>query len=151
MAAEPLVREIFIAAPPERVFAFLVDPAKMVRWIGVHVELDARPGGILRIDPNGRDVASGKVLEVVPSARLVFTWGWENSAHGVPPGSTVVEFDLAPEGAGTRLTLTHRDLPDATREDHGTGWTHYLGRLRILAAGGDPEPDPLASPDTRHG
>ena len=65
----PIVKEIFIHGSPELVFGFLSEPAKMVRWIGLTAEIDPRPGGIFRVDPNGRDVIRGEVLEVVPSLR----------------------------------------------------------------------------------
>jgi uncharacterized protein YndB with AHSA1/START domain len=151
VAAEPLVREIVINAPPEAVFEFLVDPVKMMRWMGAHVELDPRPGGIVRIDPNGKDFARGTVVEVVPNTKLSFTWGWEGGGHRAPPGSTLVEIHLVPEGALTRVRLVHRELPANTRDDHDRGWTHYLARLKTAAEGGEPGPDPLAAPSTRGG
>ena len=39
-------REIFIAASPETVFRFFVEPALMARWFGEQHTLDPRPGGI---------------------------------------------------------------------------------------------------------
>jgi len=52
-------REIFVAASPETVFCFLTDPALMADWIGVSRELDARPGGLLRIQFSRGDIARG--------------------------------------------------------------------------------------------
>ena len=43
---EAVEREVRIAARPEIVFEFLVDPEKQVLWMGRRAELDARPGGI---------------------------------------------------------------------------------------------------------
>ena len=37
-------RELEIAASPEMVWAFLVDPEKALRWMGVSARLDPRPG-----------------------------------------------------------------------------------------------------------
>jgi uncharacterized protein YndB with AHSA1/START domain len=150
-AADPLVKTIVIGAPCEHVFDFIVEPSNMVRWLGLAVEFEAVPGGALRIDPNGRDVIHGKVLEVTRPSKIVFTWGWEGAEHAVPAGSTIVEIVLTPEGAGTRLTLVHRDLPADARENHDVGWTHYLARLQIVAEGGDAGRDPLADPEVRHG
>jgi hypothetical protein len=64
----------------------------------------------------------------------------------VPPGSSVVEIDLYPDPAGTRVRLTHRGLPPPARAPHEEGWTHYVERLATVAAGGDPGPDPLVVP-----
>ena len=49
-ATDAVERIVHIAAPPETVYAFLTDPEKLVRWKGVSAELDARPGGIYRVD-----------------------------------------------------------------------------------------------------
>ena len=57
-------REIFVAASPETVFGFLTDPALVEDWIGVSHELDARPGGLLRIQFSGGDVARGHYTEI---------------------------------------------------------------------------------------
>ncbi len=147
----PIVKDIRIDAPPEIVFEFLTDPAKLIRWLGLRAELDPRPGGIFRVDPNGRDVIRGTYLETVPHSRVVFTWGWEAPGRGVPAGSTKVEITLARDGTGTRLRLTHRNLPSGSRKGHDERWTHYLDRLKTASEGGDPGVDPLANPESRHG
>jgi len=154
LSADPLIKEIFIDAPPEVVFQFLTDPVKMVRWMGIAAEVDPRPGGVYRLDPNGRDVILGKYLEVIPNHRVVFTWGWEKPSEGmpaVPAGSTRVEIDLQAEGDGTRVRLTHSELPPAARDRHELGWGHYLMRLKTVSEGSDPGSDPYASLSVRHG
>ncbi len=133
---------IRIEAPPETVFAFLTDPEKMVRWMGIAAELDPRPGGLYRVDVNGRDVARGEYVVVEPPSRVVIAWGWEGeSDNPVPPGSTTLEVTLRPDGAGTLLRLSHRDLPTPTAAGHLEGWGHYAARLLVAGAGGDPGPD----------
>ena len=53
-----------------------------------------------------------------------------------------IEIDLAPKDRGTLLTFVHSGLPAPQVAPHTDGWTHYLGRLAIAAAGRDPGPDP---------
>jgi uncharacterized protein YndB with AHSA1/START domain len=108
---EPLVKEIYIKASPEKVFSFLSQHDKFLRWMGKALDIDARPGGIFRLDPNGKEIIRGKFLEVDPPYRIVFSWGFEVGDMDVPPGSTIVEITLTPDGDGTILRLTHRDLP----------------------------------------
>jgi uncharacterized protein YndB with AHSA1/START domain len=127
------------------VFAFLTDPQKMVRWMGTEATLDPRPGGVYRVNVTGRDTARGEFVEVVPYTRVVFTWGWEGEVFPVPPGSSVVEISLTPDGDGTVVHLRHSELPEAMRRFHRFGWEHALGRLAVAAPGGDPGPDPLTS------
>ena len=140
--ADVVEQEVRIEARPETVFSFLVEPEKMLRWKGVSADLDPRPSGVYRVDMNGRDVAKGEYLEVVPHSRVVFTWGWEGEESAVPPGSTTVEITLTPDGDGTIVRLRHVDLPQDQRQPHSEGWAHYIERLVTAAGGGDPGPDP---------
>jgi uncharacterized protein YndB with AHSA1/START domain len=137
-------REIRIAARPETVWEFLVDPEKAVRWMGLQASLDPRPGGRYRVEVIPGSVASGEFVEVEPPHRLVQTWGWEPGAGSpVAPGATTLEVRLTPDGDGTLLRLTHTGLPDAAAAgSHAHGWEHYLERLAVAAAGGDPGEDP---------
>lgn len=134
-------REVRIEARPEIVFAYLTDAEKMIEWEGVEATLDPRPGGVYRCNMNGNDIMLGEFVEAVPHSRVVFTVGWEGEGHPIPPGSTTVEITLTPDGDGTLLRLVHRDLSADAVEGHAEGWTHYLARLVIVAAGGDPGRD----------
>jgi uncharacterized protein YndB with AHSA1/START domain len=89
----------------------------------------------------GRYQSAGEFVEVVPAEKVVFSFGWEQDGSPITPGSTTVEITLAREGDKTRLRLVHRGLPDAAVDDHRHGWAHYLDRLALRAAGGDPGPD----------
>ena len=141
-AGSPIVREVRIDAAPETVFEFFVDPEKLVRWKGRAASLDGRPGGVYRVDISPRDVVRGEYVVVDRPRRVVFTWGWEGH-DAVPPGSSTVEIDLTPDGDGTLIRLTHRDLPPDALESHVAGWEHYLPRLATVTAGGDAGPDPF--------
>lgn len=151
MTSDPLVKEIYIDAPPGVVFELLTDPVKMLRWMGIAAEIEPRPGGVYRVDPNGRDVIRGTYLEVVPDRKVVFTWGWEGIGRTIPAGSTVVEIELESRGKGTWVRLTHKELPPEMRQRHDIGWIHYLSRLKSVAEGTDPGPDKYATLEVRHG
>lgn len=131
-----------IEAPIETVFALLTHRDGWLRWMGVAGEVDPTVGGRYRVEVLGDDhVAAGTFLAIEPYTRVVFTWGWEGG-DGVPPGSSVVEIQLRPDGGGTALRLLHHDLPAVAHEPHAMGWNHYLDRLVVRAQGGDPGPDP---------
>lgn len=132
---------VAVAASPAAVWECFTDPFAMVRWMGVDVVLDPNPGGELRVEVNGRDVAAGEFVEVEPPEHLQFTWGWEGDAE-VVPGSTTVDVTFTAGAHGTIVRLRHSDLPDAQAERHRAGWRHYLQRLGVAAAGGDPGRDP---------
>jgi uncharacterized protein YndB with AHSA1/START domain len=134
-------REMQIAAPPATVFAFLTDPEKILRWIGTEANVEPHPGGLYLVNVSGKDIARGRFTEVIPVHRLAYSFGWEGR-ESTPPGSGLIEIDLIDQGSGTLLRLTHSGLPDAeTCDSHEQGWDHYLARLAVAAAGGDPGPD----------
>ncbi len=139
-------REIRVEAEPETVFPFLTDPEKMVRWIGVAATLDPRPGGVFSVNTAGDDYFVGEFVAVEPNARVVFTWGYrtvsEERDNPFPPGSSVVEFVLVPDGEATIVRMRH-EVPAHLVDFHALGWENYLGRLAIAAAGRDPGPDPF--------
>lgn len=136
--AAPVEVEIHIDADPETVFDFLVEPDRMTQWMGRQAELDPQPGGTFRCEINDRAVARGEYVAVERPERVVFTWGWEGEDAVTDPGSSTVEVLLSPANGGTRLRLTHRDLPSAeVAERHREGWAHYAERLAAIASGRD--------------
>lgn len=140
---EPIRVERRIAAPPDAVFEYLVDPALIPVWFGQSCTLVPEVGGEFTMaSPNGM-TASGTVVEVTAATKVSFTWGW-NGHPGVPPGSTLVEIELIPDGDGTLVRLSHSELAAGEMPIHRAGWVHYLGRLDTAATGGDPGPDPGA-------
>jgi Activator of Hsp90 ATPase homolog 1-like protein len=84
---------------------------------------------VFRMNVRGDGWASGRFLQVDPPRRIVFTWGWEIERSPLPPGSSVVEVELIPQGDATLVRLTHRDLPPvrspSTRPAGRTTWTGW--------------------------
>ena len=137
---EPLEvrRETFIAAPPSAVFAYLTDPDKIVAWMGSQAVTEAWPGGVYLLKGVGKQqrAARGAFREVIPVHRLAYSFGW-NDDEEVPPGSTLIAFDLIDQDGGTLLRMTHSGLPNAAQcASHNEGWAFYIERLAIAATGG---------------
>ena len=142
MTIEPVIRvERRIAAPPADVYVYLTDSVRWARWQGESAEIEPVPGGLFRMTMANGATAEGRFVQLVPDARVVFTWGWRGS-DALPPGTSTVEIELTADGDGTLLRLTHRDLPLEQRPVHRAGWDHFLPRLAIAAGGEDPGPDP---------
>ena len=122
-------RETRIPAPPAAVFALLTDADKILRWMGIEASVEPQSGGLYLINVTGARFARGSFREVVPVHRLAYSFGWDGS-DAVPPGSSLVEIDLADQPPdGTLLRLTHTGLPNAEQcAGHAEGWGHYLGR-----------------------
>lgn len=126
---------IEIAATPETVFDYLTTEAGMTAWMGQHADLDPQPGGVFAVDIAGHPVR-GEYLRVDRPHRVVVSWGFAGSSE-LPPGATTVEFRLTAVEAGTRVDLTHSDLPDAELAGHADGWAHFLPRLPVAIIVGD--------------
>ena len=132
-----LVREIMIDAAPETIWPFLTEPERHLEWLGTEVDIDPRPGGHYRVLVQGQHPSVGEYLEVVPTEKVVFTFGWDEEGHPIPAGSTTIEITLHREDGKTLVRLVHRGLPEDAVSDHTRGWDHYLNRLGVAATGGD--------------
>ncbi|HSA56448.1 MAG TPA: SRPBCC family protein [Gemmatimonadaceae bacterium] len=135
---------IRVEASPAVLYRYLSDPDRFRAWMG-DADIEARPGGVVRVRyPNGH-CALGSIIERVPDRRLVFSWGYEGSAE-LPPATSTVAIELEPEGGATVVVLRHSGLPGGpSRDGHHDGWTHYLSRLA-----GAVTAERLAEAATRH-
>lgn len=133
-AEVPFETSVWIDAPPDRVFPFFTDPARLTRWLGHAAELEPVPGGRFAVDVNDR-LVRGSYLEVAPPRRVVFSWGDAGSAE-LPPGASRVEVELEAAASGTTVILRHHGLTGTPREEHGRGWPVVLARL-VIAGGGE--------------
>lgn len=153
-----VVAEIFIAAPPTRVFEAISDPAQTARWWGqaglyrlTETTADLRPGGKWRSAGVGADGTAfhveGEYLEIDPPRRLVHTWigsytgelkttvYWElepTDVHGLHPAG--------PKKAGTGTLVRVRQegfvgFPEQAAS-HGEGWKLVLGWLEAYVEQG---------------
>lgn len=133
-----ILARVDIAAPIERVFKALTDPAELTKWWGVegqyrttHAEADLREGGAWRssgVSADGSEfTVVGAYRRVEPPHHIEFTWNpsWDS-------GETVVSYRLSalPDG-GTRLTLRHSGFGDrvGAYADHANGWERVLAIL----------------------
>ncbi len=143
MSARPsLVLKRRLDAPPATVYAAWTDPQQIMRWWGpeggemLSAETDVRVGGRFHMafrTPDGeRHDVSGVYREVVPDAKLVFTWAWRST----PERESLVTVALEHDGDGTVLTLAHEQFFDAAARDrHRYGWTGALDKLERYVAG----------------
>jgi uncharacterized protein YndB with AHSA1/START domain len=137
--------EIQIAAPPERVFQALTDPAQLRQWFTnpscpVHLwEMDARPGGRYRYTTEKGTVVvnnvsefecHGEILKYEPPRLLAYTWigNWHEDKARV----TVVRWDLTPQAGGTHVKVTHSGLAQepTARKDYSGGWPSVVQQLK---------------------
>ncbi len=149
-----VLAEIFIAAPPERVFQAITDPDQLMRWWGqnglyrtTERSADLRPGGKWSSVGVGADGSQfrveGEYLEIDPPRRLVHTW----VASYMGSARTVVYWDLTPQsvhglhpsgpkkaGTGTLVKLRHEGFAGNAKAamGHGEGWKRVFGWLEAF-------------------
>jgi uncharacterized protein YndB with AHSA1/START domain len=143
-----------VEAPVQEVFRYWTEPDLYQEWMGRNVRLDPTPGGEYFVEMSDGFAASGRFVALDPPRRVEFTWGWAPGAGKavlsgqqpddlLPAGSSSVVVTLEPTDAGTTVRLDHVELANRTlRENHLLAWKTYLDRLVVVAAGGDPGPDP---------
>jgi uncharacterized protein YndB with AHSA1/START domain len=142
---EQIERETVIAAPVERVWALLTEAEHLGRWFGdAGAELDLRPGGSLSLSWEQYGTVHGRVVDVEAPRRFSYRWAVlrESQSEPVEGNSTLVEFTLEAEGAGTRLRVVESGFdtlfadPEkrAQRyEDNTKGWGSELAELAEYA------------------
>lgn len=135
--------EIHIAAAPDEVFDYFVQPELLVRWMGDFARLEPREGGLFAVDINGV-IIRGRFVRVERPSLLEIAWG-EAGNDEMPPGSTRLVVRFTARGEGTLVELEHSGLSTREAEKHAIGWPHFLERLRVLGGGGDAGSDPWAS------
>jgi uncharacterized protein YndB with AHSA1/START domain len=135
-APDTLVREVFIAAPPETVYALLTTAEGLCQWMAAEATVEAHPDGLIRWRFENGDVVRGAFVVLEPHRRIEFTYGWEVGFAEIPPGSTTVTIDLTAKDDGTALRLTHAGLPTRAAA-HDEGWQYFLGRLATTAGAPD--------------
>ncbi len=140
MSETPAIRvERRFSASAERVFDAWLDPV----WIGrfmfgphlrdeqvVSLENEPRVGGTFhyRVSRGGAKIDhTGTYREINRSRRLVFTWGVDEEQGDL----SVVTIEIAADGDGCTLTLTHALHPDWAEYAERTqaGWTKIVGDL----------------------
>jgi len=138
---EPIVVTVRLPCPPKRAFAAFADrfgdwwPAathSLSRRAGTRCAIEPRPGGALEEHaPDGACHRWGAVEAAEAGRRLRFTWhpGRE------PATAQWVEVAFEPDGAGSRVTLTHGgwealgEIAPIMRREYVAAWQEVLGTV----------------------
>lgn len=123
--------DTWLPLPPEEAFALVTQPARLRRWLIVAGSIDLRIGGEVHLLVAPGAHAQGKVTEIEPGRRFVYTHGWVGDEH-LTPGSSTVEVVLEPQADGTAVTIRHRGLP-AEYTEMAEGWAEFIPRLERAA------------------
>lgn len=143
---DSIVSEIFIAAPPERVFQALTDSGQLMQWFtgascpAKYWKMDARAGGrysyateksaTMVLNGVSEFECYGDIIEFDSPRLLVYTWiaNW----HVDKQRKTTVGWELTASGSGTNVKVTHSGLAQeaVAREDYRGGWPGVVENLK---------------------
>ena len=126
----PLVIRAEVSTDLAATWNAITVPAIVERWF-THATPVGAVGDPYELDFGDGDVMRGAILEVVPGDRLVYSWGWGDTA---PDRRTRVTWTIATSQDGTLVTLTHggwreAGLGAAERDEHARYWEGYLAAL----------------------
>ena len=119
-------RSVVLAAPPEDVWGAIAEPDRLASWLGGRVELEARSGG--RVMLSDEDGERWGTVESFEPGRLLVLRLWKQSSGLSGLSGTRLEFSLADEEEGTRLTVVESPIGP------GGGWT--TGRRQVTVSRG---------------
>lgn len=137
-----------IAAPPDRVYAALVNREALAAWLppagmtGRFEQFDARPGGSYRLvltyaDASASpgkatadsDVVESRFVELVPGVRVVQVVDFV-SDDPTYAGTMTMTWELTAVEGGTRIEIIADDVPDGiAAADHAAGLASSLVNL----------------------
>ena len=140
MQAVPFTIERAFDAPVNVLWRAITDKDEMKQWYFDLKEFKAEPGFKFSFTGGEDDrqyLHLCEVIDVIPDKKISYTWKYDGY-----PGLSKVIFELFPEGAKTRLKLTHEGLetfpasnPDLAKRILLGGWkrslAHHLGNILL--------------------
>src|SRR5690348_2398581 len=137
-----------VAAPPERVYAALVDPEALLAWLppagmsGRFERFEARPGGGYRMvltyvdasEAHGKssvdsDVVEARFVEIAPGERVVQAVDFVSDDPAFA-GTMTMTWEVSAVEDGTLVSIRADDVPAGiSAEDHAAGLASSLANL----------------------
>jgi uncharacterized protein YndB with AHSA1/START domain len=140
MSLTTITKSIFIKASRETVWSFISEADKLAQWFhpaDANLE-EGKPYALLgdAADPESK-MCWGEVQKLDKPSSLVYTFSLKPMGDAV----TTVSWTLEEAAGGTRLTLVHEGMGEAT-QDSGfgflyaidAGWDKHFEKLRTVAA-----------------
>lgn len=119
------------ARPVEKVWAALTVPERISDWFANTTIDSVGVGGAMDLDFKDENYRSaGRIVIFEPMT--TFAWEWSELDGSK---TSLVRWDLEPDGDGCRVTLTHSGLQPSEAKDVGPGWHAHLMAIEDAADG----------------
>jgi uncharacterized protein YndB with AHSA1/START domain len=133
----------YIAAPLEKVWQALIDPAFTKQYFfGFAIEVEPRTGGAFKLlAGDGSTHVAGGVVEWSPPHRLCVTWRVAGMKDFGELPQCLVSYDVVQAGDSVQLTMTEShswDVPDGVLKGGQSGWPKILSSLKSVLETGKP-------------
>ena len=130
-----------VGHPPEDVWSAITDPEQLKSWYMTRAIIaNGKGGSIDFVSGPSKFHVTGRILRWDPPRLLEHEWNVEPRPE-LPTGEkSVVRWELARDGDGTRITLVHQRLTRRTATGFAPGIHAFLDRL-TSQLGGEPIPD----------
>lgn len=119
------------ARPVEKIWAALTVPERISDWFATTTIDNLAVGGRIDLDFKDENYRSmGRITIYDPMRTFAWTWSELDGSK-----TSLVRWDLEPDGDGCKVTLTHSDLTPAEGPDVGPGWHAHLQAIEDAADG----------------
>lgn len=139
MSVTTIQKSIFIKADRETVWSYITDAKKLAEWFhpAANDLAPNKPYALLADanDPESK-IAWGDVTTFDKPSKLVYTFSLKPMGDGI----TTVSWTLEDAAGGTRLTIVHEGIDEATKDTGSgflfaldAGWDKHFEKLRAVA------------------
>lgn len=135
--------------PPAVVWKAITDPAELSKWHLTEASVDGRVGGSVRLNRAAQHFeVTGKVLTWDPPRVFEHEWKVAPGPFSLTGEDSIIRWELRPDGEGTVLILSHRNLTRKFASVYIAGTHAFLDRLEAQL-NGRPLPDMGRSAEVR--
>ena len=157
--ASDFVYTVFIRADIDTVWNGLTDGELTRRYWGHDNRSTWEKGAPwehVRTNAEGTVDVRGRVIEIDPPTRMVWSWAFGTEADN-PEKLSRVTYELVALGPDTKLTVRHAELEPGSPMDQGVreGWPAVLSNLKSILETGEvlredqwPKPEQFEHPET---
>jgi len=135
MSNPDIQKSISIKTSADNVFKAITDEKELQKWWVDVPKLEQKVGGTLEFKFLKKNsemlqkdyVVQGKILEIIPNKKLVYTW---NPVDEPELSGSVVTWSLQEDSTQTKVTVIHSGLGNCKSYDLLVeGWSYFISRL----------------------